>query len=74
MSIYVNMHWMLHTAITIFKGVLDEGQLVCNKFFKEDYKEYLDEFIGLDYVFERYGGKIPNKEPGTSEFPPRFEL
>ena len=74
MSIYVNMHWVIHLAITILKSVLDEGQLMCNKFFTDDYHSFLDEMIGLENVQEKYGGKLPNLELGTSEFPPRFNL
>jgi len=74
MSIYVNMHWVIHLAITILKSVLDEGQLLCNQFFTDDYQSFLDEMIGLEHVQEKYGGKLPNLELGTSEFPPRFNL
>ena len=74
MTIYINLHWMIHTAVVLFKGLLDDGQLLCNTFFKDDYHSFLDEFIGLDHVQEKYGGKLPNNPEGTSEFPPRYNL
>ena len=74
MSLYVHIPWMFKLAITIFSNVLDEGQLICNKFFGEDYQTFLDEMIGLENVQEKYGGKLPNQPEDKSEFPPRFNL
>lgn len=48
---------------------------MCNKFFgTDDYRTFLDEMIGLEYVQEKYGGKLPNQPEDKSDFPPHFNL
>ena len=47
---------------------------MCNKFFGDDYRPFLDEMIGLEYVQEKYGGKLPNQPEDKSDFPPHFNL